>query len=199
MATIINRAIYSNVGGAQNQVVTLYNNINGTQKTMSAAYANISGSQVQIFPYDATTIYTWNKYDIARLSADSPYDDYRRYSEVVYKVESYEVVSSSTSSTGYGLTITSGEAVKLNSGITSLDFYWTYNQNPINTLHMFKGGTVSYNSSYTDMDTDYWLVSGIQWYYPRGTGRGSLIATYSSQDPNEYPVGISGGYYWIRS
>lgn len=64
MATVINRAIYSNVGGAQKRVTALYDNIGGTRKTMSAAYANISGTRKQIHPYSTSTVYTWQKYNI---------------------------------------------------------------------------------------------------------------------------------------
>jgi hypothetical protein len=64
MATVINRAIYSNVGGAQKRVTALYDNIGGARKTMSAAYANISGTRKQIHPYSTSTVYTWQKYSI---------------------------------------------------------------------------------------------------------------------------------------
>ena len=58
MASILNRAMYSNIGGGSKQLTSLYFNYGGSRKTTSSAFANIGGSRKQIFPYSATTVYT---------------------------------------------------------------------------------------------------------------------------------------------
>lgn len=39
-------------------------NSGGSRKTISSAYGNVSGTRKQIYPYNATTTYTWNRYNL---------------------------------------------------------------------------------------------------------------------------------------
>ena len=58
--TVINRAMYTNIGGGLKTLTSLYMNSGGSRKTTSSAFANINGSRKQIFPM----LYVWQKYNV---------------------------------------------------------------------------------------------------------------------------------------
>ena len=64
MATVVKRAIYSNIGGGSRRVTSLYDNVGGSRKTISSAYCNIGGSRKQIHPYYTVTEYAYKRHTV---------------------------------------------------------------------------------------------------------------------------------------
>ena len=97
-------------------------NYGGSRKTISSAYGNISGSRKQIFPYNATTTYSYRRYSVSswiQYSYDLSYDD-TSYSVLVSGFPYKSCYNSlSFDSSGGGFTLSGSNPDKPNASCTS--------------------------------------------------------------------------------
>lgn len=199
----------------QRTLASLYDNVNGSRKTISAEYANIDGVSKQIFPYNATITYTWNRYNIVTTSSgpelyNSGSNAFLLTSADVSPCGLYCMQNASftpyynSSSGQYRLTITSASAATIKSGFKPSEYFYHDGSPSINTAQ----GSESYvakakSAYYASTDPDYQLCIDVSLYKYRAgstvSSQGSTsYGTVTSSSRNAYPDnGVSGSYWYV--
>ena len=197
MATVINRVTYFNIGGGQRQCSSLDMNSGGSRKTISSAYGNISGSRKQIFPYSATTIYTWNRYNLVQ--------DYSRNVVNNGPINTSSITPGSRLWYGSSYTFTSdGYFILINANYLSCPQYLSGLMSTLSYMYWFDNsdssnpptrslnyGISSVNGS-TITTRDFLSLSS----YSPSYSIGSYIDQATSSSRTAYPDNNYSGSYW---
>ena len=206
--TVINRATYFNIGGGgQKSCSSLYMNSGGSRKTISYAYANVGGSRKQIFPYDATTTYTykWRRYTTSTTTSSTSGQTLvipESYLGTTYAVL-YDSLPSYNSNgfildgsyTGFQ-NLTYNAYIGANGGS-----YFGFASNS-ETDDLMEGGTVYVDTVYYINDIGSISGSTLQvsrnvTIYELTVTISSSYTTVTSSNRNKYPDdGVSGSYYY---
>ena len=186
-------------------------NSGGTRKSISSAYANISGTRKQIFPYSATTIYTWNKYNVNEsISLGSGYSGYSvsldwggpDAESAIFYGSSYTISGSEFYISGESeidLSTYNASAVK---GLknTLSNKYWQYRHNYSDGVYR---GTLLYGCTNVSCSSGNPASFTCSKYYTSDsvtitTSRGSYIGQVTSSNKSTYPTdGVSGSYWYV--
>ena len=202
-------------GGGQRSCSSLYLNYGGSRKTISSAYGNIGGSRKQIFPYNATTTYTytWKKYNATLTDTET---NVRAISlkDLGYFNNGVGVYANATKweATSRGYYIDSyGKYTHTN--YLSLGYDYDYfilsNSDPTGTYQSkiyYTGGSLDCEGVWNDSGDeiiDYRLVRYSSAYegidiLEYGYTMGSYVGTVTSTNSNAYPEdGVSGSYWYV--
>ena len=186
-------------------------NYGGSRKTISSAYGNVSGSRKQIYPYSATTTYTWNKYSVktnttsGEITATIRSGNTANFGYCIYEGQTFRYGSNSSIIAGTNTYITFPNSITITSSnydqISDLawcSFWTTYDEHPTPPAHCWYNNVKDY-AGYNS--------SGIYQLYPNHTvtaragsvsySRGSTsYGTVTSTDRNTYPDNGKSGSYW---
>ena len=197
-------------GGGLKTLTSLYNSIGGSRKTTSSAYANINGSRKQIFPYSATTIYTWNRYYTeteystryhlwTNYEEYYPYDDkLANYGGNLYYGTNYSISGSVIKLTGVKTVNRSGGSWSIPSG----SYYWLEKgSGTFGCIQSMDMSTYEYDQVtlwYGDIMDEYLDMYIFQRIEEEETVKGELRDQVTSSSRNTYPDnGVSGSYWYV--
>ena len=199
-------------------------NSGGSRKTIASAYGNISGSRKQIFPYSATSTYTWNKYSISTSSSINteqiPYILFMTERIVKTTYDTNSIKNQFTSSGIYIEKSAMDDYCYQERGfeLSRSDVFVVMTASQFSTYQSSSGIYMDvYYNGYSNLhvifDTQYVVccatttslsqaMNDYGYIYKRTptttTTKGELIGTVTSSSSSAYPSnGVSGNYWYV--